>query len=50
MYILPYIGEESGIQAVPELSRLMGSARSTEDGIVIPDMLIPDMLIPGMCR
>ena len=37
MYIRPYIGVESGIQAVPELSRLIGSAKSMEDGIAMPD-------------
>src|SRR5437773_1151298 len=40
MNILPYIGDESGSQLVPEPSRLIGSARSTEDRI---DICICDM-------
>src|SRR3954447_8317398 len=35
MKIRPYIGEESGIYEVPELSRDIGSARLTDDAIVI---------------
>ena len=35
MNIFPYIGVESGTQAVPELSRAIGSARSIDDAIVM---------------
>src|SRR5947209_13350479 len=40
MNILPYIGDESGSQLVPDPSRLMGSARSTDECI---DICICDM-------
>ena len=36
MNILPYIGVESGTQAVPELSRVIGSAISMDECICIP--------------
>ena len=36
MNMRPYIGDESGIQLVPEPSRLMGSARSTVECSDIP--------------
>src|SRR5882724_5544634 len=35
MNILPYIGDESGSQLVPDPSRLMGSARSMDECIPI---------------
>src|SRR5438094_9892939 len=36
MNMRPYIGDESGIQLVPEPSRLIGSARSMVECISIP--------------
>ena len=39
--IFPYIGVESGTQAVPELSRLIGSAMLTDDCIDMCSIDIP---------
>ena len=47
MNMRPYIGEESGIQLVPEPSRVIGSARSMVECVAVPAAL--DLHGPCIC-